>query len=25
MYPENEVDEFTEMFWERIQQWRDDS
>jgi hypothetical protein len=24
MYPEHEVDEFTEMFWQRIQQWRDD-
>jgi len=24
MYPEHEVDEFTEMFWQRIQNWRDD-
>lgn len=24
MYPEHEVDEFTDMFWSRIQQWRDD-
>ena len=22
MYPEHEVDEFTEMFWQRIQDWR---
>ncbi len=24
MYPDHEVDEFTEMFWSRIQNWRDD-
>ena len=24
MYPDHEVDEFTEMFWSRIQQWRQD-
>ncbi len=24
MYPEHEVDEFTELFWSRIQNWRDD-
>ncbi len=24
MYPEHEVDEFTEMFWSRIQNWRED-
>ena len=24
MYPEHEVDEFTEMFWSRIQDWRND-
>jgi len=23
LYPENEVDEFTELFWGRIQKWRD--
>jgi hypothetical protein len=23
MYPDHEVDEFTEMFWQRIQNWRD--
>lgn len=25
MYPEHEIDEFTEMFWQRIQQWRADN
>jgi hypothetical protein len=25
MYPEHEVDEFTEMFWQRIQHWRHDN
>lgn len=24
MYPDHEVDEFTDMFWGRIQQWRND-
>ena len=24
LYPEHEIDEFTELFWHRIQQWRDD-
>ncbi len=24
MYPEHEVDDFTEMFWQRIQDWRND-
>ena len=24
MYPEHEVDDFTEMFWQRIQDWRSD-
>ena len=24
MYPEHEVDEFTDLFWERIQNWRND-
>ncbi len=24
MYPDHEVDEFTELFWSRIQQWRED-
>ncbi|MEO6651479.1 MAG: hypothetical protein ABIP17_02345 [Ilumatobacteraceae bacterium] len=25
MYPDHEVDEFTELFWSRIQQWRNDN
>lgn len=25
MYPEHEIEEFTEMFWNRIQDWRSDS
>jgi len=25
LYPEHEVDQFTEMFWNRIQTWRDES
>ena len=25
MYPDHEVDEFTELFWQRIQQWRADN
>lgn len=25
MYPDHEVDEFTELFWSRIQQWRTDN
>ncbi|MEM8903990.1 MAG: hypothetical protein AAGF02_09835 [Actinomycetota bacterium] len=24
MYPDHEVDDFTELFWSRIQQWRED-
>ncbi len=24
MFPEHEVEEFTELFWQRIQQWRVD-
>ena len=24
MYPDHEVDEFTDLFWSRIQQWRAD-
>ena len=23
LYPAHEIDEFTELFWSRIQQWRD--
>jgi hypothetical protein len=25
MYPDHEIDEFTELFWSRIQQWRTDN
>lgn len=25
LYPEHEVDEFTELFWQRIQTWREDT
>ena len=25
MYPDHEIDEFTDMFWSRIQQWREDN
>jgi hypothetical protein len=24
IYPAHEVDEFTELFWQKIQQWRND-
>ena len=25
LYPEHEIDQFTELFWERIQTWRRES
>jgi hypothetical protein len=25
LYPEHEVDQFTELFWDRVQSWRRDS
>ena len=25
MYPEHEIEEFTEKFWQRIQHWRADN
>ena len=25
LYPEDEVDQFTELFWDRIQTWRQES
>jgi hypothetical protein len=25
LYPDHEIEEFTELFWGRIQQWRNDN